>query len=293
MHSNRSVSVIIPTLNAEENIANLIQSIRQQTVSPIELIIADSSSDDNTCEICSQFDDVSVFKISRGDFNHGTTRDYYLRQSKGEYILFMTQDALPVDNKLIERLLSCFDNEQVAAAFARQLPNHDATQAERIVRGFNYPGNSYTRSLCDLQKYGIKTYFLSDVCAMYNREIYLSVGGFEHGVKTNEDMFFSAAALKKGYLTAYCAEAAVYHSHNLSLKEQFDRNYIQGFEIERHKELLGSVAEISEGTKLAVAVSKQLLEKGRFMQWIRFCMDACMRFVGNKLGKRAAKRMNK
>ena len=133
---------------------------------------------------------------------------------------------------------------------------------------------------------GIKAFFCSDVCAAYNREIYLVLGGFDHPLKTNEDMFFAAKALRGGYRVAYSAEAKVYHSHNFTLREQYARNRIQGYEIERHWNLLGDVSKESEGMKLVKTVSGELLKQGRVFSFLHFGLDCGARFLGSRAGKK-------
>jgi rhamnosyltransferase len=99
-------------------------------------------------------------------------------------------------------------------------------------------------------------------------------------------MFFAAKAIRNGYRVAYAAEALVYHSHNFSLKEQYQRNYIQGYEIERHRPLLGEVNQESEGMKLVQFVSSGLLKKGQFVSFVHFGLDCCARLLGSKGGKK-------
>ena len=159
---------------------------------------------------------------------------------------------------------------------------------ERLVRSFNYPAESHVRSKEDIPVRGIKTFFCSDVCAAYRREIYLELGGFDYPISTNEDMFYAARAIRAGYLIAYAADALVFHSHNLTLKEQYRRNYIQGYEIEKHRELLGGVAQESEGWKLVKYVSGELLRSGHAGAFVRFGFDCCARFLGSRAGKKKA-----
>ena len=293
MNSNNplsQVSVVILTLNAEKNIGKLLKKLQKQTVHPYEIIIADSESNDRTVEICKQMG-AKLLPIKRSEFNHGGTRDYALRTTKGNYVLFLTHDAMPNDERLIERLLNKIQSHsQLAAVYARQLPNQTATHTERLIREFNYPPQSHIRSISDLSEHGIKTFFMSDVCALYRKNIYLDIGGFEKDIKTNEDMFFAANAIQRGYLIGYEAEAKVVHSHNFSLEEQYKRNYIQGYEIERHQKLLANVSQNSEGMRLVKYVSKALLTKGHFLSWVHFGFDCCARYAGSYIGKKKAQR---
>ena len=82
------------------------------------------------------------------------------------------------------------------------------------------------------------------------------------------------------------ADAQVFHSHNLMLKEQFQRNRIQGYEIERHRELLGNVSQVPEGWKLVRYMSAQLLKKGKLGSFVHFGLDCCARFLGSRAGRK-------
>ena len=283
----KKISVIIPTLNAEKELPSLLQKLHNQNVKIDEIIVVDSASDDGTIEICKRDSAIKVIKIERKMFDHGHTRDLALRESIGDIVVFLTQDALPVNEFFLENLISPLSDCKVAVSTGRQLPKSTASEMEKLIRLFNYPDESHIRSKADISKMGIKTFFCSDVCAAYNRETYFKIGGFEYPIKTNEDMFFAAKAIQKGYYVAYAAEAMVFHSHNFSLREQYKRNYIQGYEIEKHRYLLGDVSQESEGKRLVVFVSKRLISKGKMISFFRFGFDCLARLSGSKAGRRA------
>ena len=95
-----NISVIIPTLNAGTMIDDLLSALKRQTITPAEIIVVDSSSDDDTQAIVrTKHPEVRLLVIDRKDFNHGGTRDYVLRKSSGEFVCFLTQDALPKNNE--------------------------------------------------------------------------------------------------------------------------------------------------------------------------------------------------
>ena len=285
-----TVSAVILTLNAEAYIGNLLTSLQEQTVKPCEILVMDSESDDNTVMICRDFG-LEPVQIRRCEFNHGGTRDYALRQCKGDYVLMLTQDAVPADDKLIETMTaSLTQSAQMAAVYARQLPREDATYMERLVREYNYPEYSHVYTCEDIPTHGIKTFFMSDVCAMYKKDIYLEIGGFETDIKTNEDMLYAAKAIRSGYAIGYEATAQVIHSHNFSLAEQYRRNYVQGYEIERHREMLTAGSQNSEGMKLVKIVTKQMLSKGKVFAWVYFGFDCVARYLGSYMGKKSYKR---
>ena len=243
-----SISVIIPTLNAEKDLPSLLRALLTQTLQPAEILIADSESSDGTVRIAEGAAGdlpVRILPVKRAEFDHGKTRDWALRESVGDTVVFLTQDAVPADERFLENLVRPLEQEDIAVVTGRQLPKKNATPMEKLVRTFNYPAESHIRSEADVARMGIKAFFCSDVCAAYRRRIYEELGGFEYPLKTNEDMFFAAAAIRNGYRVAYAADARVLHSHNFSLKEQYHRNRIQGYEIERHRSLLGNVSKVN------------------------------------------------
>lgn len=291
--SARKISVIIPTLNASAYIDNLITRLNSQTIKPNEIVVVDSQSDDDTVGRCRKYDNVRIIEILRKDFDHGGTRDMALKTCDSDFVLFTTQDAVPNNEHYIENLLKPFEDREVAIASGRQIARDDAWPMEKLVREFNYPAVSHVRSKSDLQEYGIKTYFFSDVCAAYRKDIYEKLGGFEHPLKTNEDMFYAARVIENGYKIAYAAEAEVIHSHNFTLKEQYKRNVIIGTEIERHRALLNGVSTDAEGMKLVKYVVPRLLKQGKIFQFIRFGLDCCARKLGNTVGRRKLKKQMK
>lgn len=283
------ISVIIPTLNAEAMIDQLLTRLENQYRTPDEIIVIDSSSDDKTVKRVQQHPDVKLLEIQRKDFNHGGSRDYALRKSSGDYVLFLTQDALPKDTYYIHDIIQPFRDEAVALVYGRQVPRSDARAAEKMVREYTYGEGSYVVTREDIPRMGIKAFRATDVCAAYRRSAYLEVGGFDNPVLTNEDMFIAARFLKANWKVVYEAEAEVIHSHNFTLMQQYKRNYIQGFEIEKHRAILGNVPLTGEGISMMTYTMKGLLKHGKVLEMGRFAIDCAFRYIGNKKGEYDAK----
>lgn len=292
------VSVIIPTLNPGEQVIASLNCCLEQTRRPNEIIVVDSASDDDTVERVRQFAasctdcgvDIRVIPIQRKDFDHGATRDMALRASKGDFVLFLTQDALPAGIHYIDNILKPFEDEHIAMVSGRQIPRSDARPSERLVRQFNYPAESHVRSAKDIPAYGIKAFFATDVCSAYRRSAYLEVGGFEHPITTNEDMFIAAAFLYAGYSIAYNADAQVVHSHNFTWKQQYKRNYAMGREIAKHQALLRNAKLAGEGMSLVKHVTTNLIKQHAFGELFWFAGDCAARLLGNRAGTAAGKR---
>lgn len=284
------VSVIIPTLNAEHEIEDLLAALERQSLRPMEILVVGSASDDGTVPLVKMHEGIRLLQIERCDFNHGATRDMALRATTGDFVCFLTQDALPASDAYLERLVTpMVGDPSIALVSGRQLPKADARRFEQLVRSFNYPDSPSVRSKSDLNKCGIKTFFASDSCSAYRRTAYLDCGGFEY-VNTNEDMLMAARFVASGLKVAYEPGAEVYHSHNLTPSQQFARNRAVGMFLESHSDDLMHASEIGEGGRLVKAVSSQLLREGNLTEFIAFGVDCCARLLGNRAGRRAARK---
>lgn len=67
---------------------------------------------------------------------------------------------------------------------------------ERYGRYFNYPAKSQVKTKKDLSRLGIKTYFASNVCCAYRRDVFEKQGGFISHTIFNEDMIYAAGSLR-------------------------------------------------------------------------------------------------
>ena len=156
-------------------------------------------------------------------------------------------------------------------------------------RSFNYPEQSSVKSLADIDKYGIKTYFCSNVCAAYDKGIYLKTGGFTERAIFNEDMICAGTMIQKGYSVVYAADARVYHSHNYSGKQQFHRNFDLGVSQAEHPEIFEGVPSEGEGIRLVKRSLGYLIRTGHFWLIPQLIWQSGMKYAGYFLGKRYRK----
>ena len=284
------ISVIIPTLNAERWITQQLNMLLSQTVEA-EIIVVDSGSSDGTPGLVRRFAPrVRLLEIPPKDFDHGGTRDYALRQSAGDFVCFLTQDALPTDERCLEKLLAAFSSLDIAAAYGRQIARPDAPEYEKLTRQFNYPDQPRVWREAEIPRYGVKAYFFSNACAAYRRDVYLATGGFDAPIITNEDMMMAAKLLHAGYALAYTPDAAVYHSHRYTLRQEYRRNVRIGKVMEQYRDRLTGAQTDAEGWRMLRFVGSELAREGRIGELIEFGIRAAVRFAGNRVGKRKGKR---
>jgi Glycosyltransferases, probably involved in cell wall biogenesis len=219
------VSVVIPTKNGEKYIKNLLESLKAQTVKA-EIVVIDSSSRDRTPEIAKTYADVFV-SIKEEEFNHGTTRNVGIEISKGDILVFFSQDAIPENERTLETLIKPIEEGKVVLSYARHIPPPGTKPPEVFFRLFSYPPKSEIKGAEDIPKYGLKTFSNSNVCSAYLKSALLEIGGFRR-VIISEDLLACAMLILRGYKVMYNAEARVFHAHDYSPLRLFQRYFSIG-----------------------------------------------------------------
>lgn len=279
-----AISVIIPTYNAEHYLPKLLEKLKTQTAN-FELIIIDSSSCDKTLEIAQRYTDHTI-TIPQCEFDHGGTRTEAAKRASGEVIVFLTQDALPIDDDTIERIAALFLNPDVGAAYGRQVPYPDTSIFGKHLRAFNYPEISHLRRYEDKEKYGIKTVFLSDSFAAYRKEALKKIGWIRDGLISSEDSYAGAKMLLAGYTLAYVAEARVFHSHSYSLMQEFRRYFDIGVFYRNQRWILEAFGRAEgEGGKYVKSEFNFLLKQHAYLSIPEFFIRNGMKYLGYKLGQ--------
>lgn len=212
-----TVDIIIPTYKPDETLCLLLHKLQGQTFVVHRVIILNTEEklwkqaaaaypiEQVLKELPCEYE---VFHIAKKDFDHGGTRQFGAEHSDADVMVFMTQDAVPADEFLVEKLVeslllkedqvsarvqqnamevtgtekSAVKDCLVAVAYARQLPKSDCHIVEQYTRQFNYPKQSRVKTKADIPTLGIKTFFCSDVCAAYRRDLFEELGGFESPV---------------------------------------------------------------------------------------------------------------
>lgn len=280
-----SFSLIVPTRNAGVLWHDWLAAIKNQSMNPDCIIMVDSSSEDETVKVAESFG-ISTYSIDKHEFNHGGTRNYAVSLSvKCDVIVFLTQDALLFAPSALSSLLSVFNDPSVAAVCGRQLPHIDANPLATHARLFNYPEISQIKSIEDINALGLKVAFMSNSFAAYRRDVFEKLGGFPENTILAEDMYVASKMILAGYKVAYCAEAAVRHSHNYTpweeLRRYFDIGVFHACEPWIQEDLGGASGE---GLRFVKSELSYLWRNAPL--WIpRALLTTACKLVGYKLGK--------
>ncbi|SDP18147.1 glycosyltransferase family 2 protein [Desulforhopalus singaporensis] len=280
------VTVVVPTLNGGKTLPDFFQALKMQSVRPREILVCDSSSDDDTEKIC-RHHQATFVTIAREKFDHGGTRSFLVKRAKGKMVVFLTQDAiLATDDSLRNILVPLMNDPKIACCFGRQLPARDATFAAAHLRRFNYPENSYVRCFDDRKSYGLKTAFISNSFAAYKKECLAEVDYFKNGLIFGEDTCTLGRLLLSGYCVSYRADAAVYHSHNYSLAEEFRRSFDIGVLHSEQKWLPDTFGRAEkEGDRYVRSALAEIFSGNHYLLLGDWLCRNCSKLMGYKLGR--------
>ena len=292
MDIKMTVDVIIPTYKPSDTLCLLLQKLQEQTFLIHRVLILNTEEalweeavKKYPIEAALKKLPHEIYHIRKDEFDHGGTRLFGAEQSSADILLFMTQDAVPANAFLVEELVQGLRDADTAVAYARQLPREDCSVVERYTRQFNYPEQGRKKGMEDIATLGIKTFFCSDVCAAYKRNVFECLGGFETPVIFNEDMFFAAKAIDAGYYVYYAARAEVIHSHNYTMAQQFHRNFDLAVSQQQHPEIFEQVSSEAEGMKLVLGTVKHLIAVGKPHLIFQLGFQCIGKYAGYRMGK--------
>lgn len=228
------ISVVILTYNGEKSLDRCLSMVfGQQTERDFEVICIDSGSKDKTLEICEKYP-VRLFQIAKNDFNHGLTRNFAISKTMGEFIILISQDAIPVGKHWMSTLTKAIEEDgMIAGAYCRQLPEDEADCitkrdlgrhfASRKDKAISFIQNTAEYESLSLgQKYAFCNF--DNVCSCLRRDIWEKIAFPE--TYFAEDLGWSKKVLEAGYKIVYEPDAQVVHSHKTSFFGQYKRSYI-------------------------------------------------------------------
>ncbi|MEY8199364.1 MAG: glycosyltransferase family 2 protein [Colwellia sp.] len=251
--------MVVPTYNGGVVFEQCAKSLSTQDGDAHRILVVDSSSTDNTIEVAKRYG-FEIESIDSSSFDHGGTRNMALSMvGEVDYVVFLTHDAVLESDSAISKVIAFCEKNNLSAACGKQLPHKNATIISSHAREFNYPSKSRISDKSSIQEYGLKAAFCSNSFAVYRLRDLQAVGGFPESLIFGEDMYAAAKLILSGKKVGYCAEAAVFHSHNYSISQEFRRYFdigvLHGLENWLLKEF-GSVS--GEGLKFVLSELKAI-----------------------------------
>jgi glycosyltransferase involved in cell wall biosynthesis len=165
-----AVSVVIPTYNSAQYLAEAIDSVLAQTYKDFELLVVDDGSTDDTEELMRQYGP-PVHYLRKPNGGVSTARNLGIEQSKGRYVGFLDADDTWFPEKLERQLAALADHPNFRACYSAFLRVTSELDALGIWRG-----SGHGSALADLLTRGNVIGSVSVVC---ERTLFSEVGGFD------------------------------------------------------------------------------------------------------------------
>ena len=224
------ISMIILTKNGGTTLEEVLRNVFAQEIEEtFEVIAIDSGSIDNTKETLAKFP-VRVEEIPPATFNHGGTRNLGARLAKGEYLVYLTQDATPLNRKWLERLVYPLKADPlVAGAFSSQRPrgNCHLMEKRQILQTELVSGDAMrVNSAIGNPDYGQNRYsfiWFSNTSSCIRKEVWNAFPFRE--LEFAEDQDWARRVLEAGFKTVYMPDSIVIHSHHYRPIKNFRRHF--------------------------------------------------------------------
>ncbi len=174
------VSVIIPTYNTQDYICEAVDSVLNQTLKNIELIIIDDGSTDNTLSVLKPYFH-TIRYIRQENSGPSVARNRAINEARGEFVAFLDSDDYYLLTTKLEEQLACFDADNyldIVHAGLRVVYEGSSKYADRELWR-----NCPTLDLEGWLKW--KPVFLGAM--MIRRESLLQIGGFDTRFPPSED----------------------------------------------------------------------------------------------------------
>ena len=98
------IDIVIPVYKPGSEFSDLIKRLMQQTVVPEHIFIMQTIRDESEIMVQSMDERIRIIPVMQSEFAHGGTRALGMDKSTAEFVLMMTQDAVPADPFLLEKL---------------------------------------------------------------------------------------------------------------------------------------------------------------------------------------------
>lgn len=254
-----TISVVIPTLNAGFEFRNLLRKLRSQKgIRPLEIVIVDSGSQDQTVA-WAKAAGCQVIEITPAEFSHSHARNLGASHASSDYLIFMVQDAYPIGQYwaygMLRYLLDHAESGLVAASCSEySRSDSDMMYDSMINTHYRFLGCDEQDRIGDYQgsdHMALRSRGqLSDVACLISRQIF---GRYGYQGDYAEDLDLGIRLIKDGHRVAMLASVKVVHSHNRPAFYYLKRSYVDVvFLVGMFDDFLIPVVESVQGLLLGI-----------------------------------------
>ena len=233
LHCKPLVTIVIPVYNGGKLLKRVVETCLQQDLdAEFEVLIIDSSSTDGCINHLPKDDRIRIHRISKDEFGHGRTRNLGVNLARGEFVAFITQDAIPANRMWLMNLIAPLQaDHKVAGVFGCHIAHegHSPLTTYDLDQHFNRWIFRSHRKPIELDESRQKPdaqisnheRFYSDNNSCLRKTAWQQVPIPE--VIYGEDQLWAIEILRHGFQKAYASTAVVRHSHEYNFRETLIR----------------------------------------------------------------------
>ena len=203
-------SVVIRTFNEARYLDQVMSQVTSQVIPggrPIEIVVVDSGSTDNTLEIAHRHGAI-VRQIRKDEFTFGRSLNIGCEAATGEFLVLVSGHCIPQDDGWLSELLKPFQDPAVAITYGRQIGDARSKFSECRVFEKYYPpaGPSQSPAFCNNANSALRK-------SIWRRF------RFDEALTGLEDMDLGRKVIASGFRIDYCPESVVIHIHHESWRQ--------------------------------------------------------------------------
>lgn len=236
------ISFIVPVYKSENTLSRCIESLRNQTVEELEILLVDDGSPDGSGRLCDEWAvrDRRICVLHKENGGVSSARNAGIQAAKGDYLIFTDSDDY-VEPDLAEKLLAEMDDGDLAICGF-----HHHYQGRDVLRVPEVPGQNGEENFLALYGQGFLNMPWNK---LYKREL---AGEFDESFSLGEDLLFNLDYLRKTDRIALVKAPLCHYmqdetGESLSSKKREDRltlaKYIWKETNEFYRELAGHADE--------------------------------------------------
>lgn len=208
--ANHKISVIIPTYNRVDYIAETLDCIINQSLKPYEIIVIDQNSQDNTVDFLkANYSDKIILIENKGNRSPGTGRNLGLKAATGDYVQFFDSDDVMTRNKLESQVNKLADSKSFGcySPYVMSIYDQDKgwTQNSPILQSEDsHLGKHTLRQM-------LKGFFLVIPGFVFKKDFLDSIGPWREDIFAYEDFDYLFRMFCNGLVPEFSDECCVFY----------------------------------------------------------------------------------
>ena len=211
------VSIIIRTLNEDRHLSDLLEGIRSQITSfiEVEVILVDSGSTDDTICIAESYQ-CRIEHIGREEFSFGRSLNIGCEAASGDVLVIVSGHCIPTNEKWLANLLYPLIAGNVAMVYGRQIGDESSRFSECMIFDKYFPAISQVPQ---------EGFYCNNANSALLRSVWQK-HRFDENLTGLEDLYLAKQLVGIGMKIGYVADAVVFHLHQESwsrIRHRFER----------------------------------------------------------------------